>query len=123
MIAYIVLVAASLAIASMLLGSTCFAQTTTPQGPSGNLVSIETGNKFQQIVPATSTERRGLTVKNNNTNSDSCWVHIGSDRASKENSIVLDPGSSYNRYWPFASSDAIQATCASSSDTLYVEYK
>ena len=45
------------------------------------------------------------------------------DDASKDNSMVLAPGKSYTRYWPFVPSDAIQATCASGSDTLYVEYK
>ena len=123
MVAYVVLATVSLAIASILLGSRTFAQTPAPQEPTGNLVTIETGNKFQQVVPATGTKRRGLTIKNNNTNNDSCWVFIGSGRASKENSIVLDPSSSYVRYWPFASLDAIQATCASSSDSLYVEYQ
>ena len=123
MIGYIVLLATSFAIASILLGSRAFAQTTTPQEPTGNLVTIVTGNKFQQVVPATGTKRRSLTIKNSNTNDESCWVFIGGGRASKDNSIVLDPGSSYLRYSPFVPSDAIQATCASSSDTLDVEYQ
>ena len=117
------LVATSPAIVSILLGSRTFAQTPAPQEPTGNLVTIVAENKFQQVVPATGTKRQALTIKNNNTNNDSCWVFIGGGRASKENSIVLDPGGSYIRYWPFASSDAIQATCASSSDTLDVEYQ
>jgi hypothetical protein len=124
MVAYIVLVAASLAIASILLGSRALAQTTTPQEPSGNLVTIVTGNKFQQVVPATGTKRRSLTIKNNNTNGDSCWVFVGNGRASKDDSVaIITPGNPYVRYWPFASSDTIQATCASSSDTLDVEYQ
>jgi len=120
-VAYIVLVAMSLAIASI-LGSRSFAQTMTSQEPTGsNSVTIETSNKFQQVVPATGTARRAVTIKNNN--GDNCWVYIGSDKASKDNSIALDPGSSYVRYWPLAPKDAIQATCASSSDTLLVEYQ
>jgi hypothetical protein len=120
MVAYIMLCAASFAIASILLGTTSVAQ--TPQEPTGgNSVTIETANKFQQVVPATGAQRRALRIKN--ANSDNCWVYIGSDKASKENSIALDPGSSYVRYWPLAPTDAIQATCASSSDTLLVEYQ
>ena len=117
------LCAASLAIALILLGSRSFAQTTTPQEPTGSAVTIEIANKFQQVVPATGAKRKALTIKNNNTNNDSCWVFIGSGRASKDDSVVLAPGATYVRYWPFASSDAIQATCASSSDTLLVEYQ
>ena len=113
------LCAASFAIVSMLLG--VFAQTQTSQEPVGSFVTIEIANKFQQVVPATGTERRALTIKNNN--SDNCWVYIGGNKASKEKSTTLDPGSSYIRYWPFAPSDAIQATCATSSDSLLVEYQ
>jgi len=115
--------ASSLAIALMLLGSAAYAQQLP--APTDSLIAIVTGNKFQQIIPPNKigTDRRALTIQNNNTNSDSCWVYIGSDKASKENSIALDPSGSCVRYWPFASSDAIQATCASSSDTLLVEYQ
>jgi hypothetical protein len=88
-------------------------------------VTIATGNKFQQIVPSnsTGTDRRALTIQNNASNGDNCWVYVGSDKASKDGSVVLAPGKSYDRYWPFVPSDTIQATCASSSDNLYVEYK
>jgi hypothetical protein len=94
-VANILLVAASLAIASILLRSPTFAQT-APQAPTGNVVTIATANKFQQVVPATSTKRQALTIKNNN--SDNCWLFIGSDKASKDNSIALDPGGSYVRF-------------------------
>jgi hypothetical protein len=115
------LCAASLAIASILLEWRALAQTTTPQEPTGSAVTIEIANKFQQVVPATDTKRRTLTIQNKN--SDNCWVYVGSDKASKENSIALAPGETYVRYWPLAPSDAIQATCASKSDTLLVEYQ
>jgi len=119
MASYVVLVVALLT-ASMLLGSRTLAQTPT-QEPTGNSITIEIANKFQQVVPATGAERRVLMIKNNN--SDNCWVYIGGGNASKEKSTVLDPGSAYTRYWPFAPSEAIQATCASSSDILLVEYQ
>ena len=115
------LCAASLAIASMLLGWRAFAQTTTPQEPTSSSVTIAIANKFQQVVPDTDTKRRALTIQNKN--SDSCWVYVGSDKASKENSIALASGEKFVRYWPLAPSGAIQATCASSSDTLLVEYQ
>ena len=118
--ACIVLGVASLAIA-LLLKSAAFAQ--TPPTPTNTVVTIATGNKFQQVLGSSGTERRMLRISNNNTNGDSCWVFVGSGRASKESSYPVPPGKEYLRYPPFASSDAIQATCASSSDTLDVEYQ
>lgn len=122
-----IMLGVALAIATILLGSTAFAQSETPspQTGAGNLVTIATGNKFQQIVPSNNTgeDRRALTIQNNASNGDNCWVYVGSDKPSKDGSIVLTPGKSYDRYWPFVPSDTIQATCASSSDNLYVEYK
>jgi hypothetical protein len=89
-------------------------------------VTIVTANKFQQVLApnkANAPEGRGLTIENNNTNGDSCWVYIGSGLASKEESQQLTARESYVRYWPFVPSDGIQATCAASSDTLDVQYQ
>jgi hypothetical protein len=116
--ACIVLGVASLVIA-LLLGSAAFAQ--TPSATAN--VTINTANKFQQVLASSGTARRMLRISNNNTNRDSCWVFVGGGQASKEDSYELRPGKEYLRYPPFASSDAIQATCASSSDTLDVEYQ
>lgn len=117
----------TLAIATILLGSTAFAQghASAAQTGTGNLVAIAAGNKFQQIVPSNNsgTDRHALTIQNNANNGDNCWVYVGGDKPSKDGSVVLAPGKSYDRYWPFVPSDAIQATCASASDNLYVEYK
>jgi hypothetical protein len=118
--ACIVLGVASLAIA-LLLGSAAFAQ--APPAPTHTLVTIDTGNKFQQVLASSGTERRMLRISNNNTNGDSCWVFVGSGRAFKETSYAVPPGKEYLRYPPFVPSDAIQATCASGSDTLDVEYQ
>jgi len=85
--------------------------------------TIATGNTFQQILPSiagTSTQRQALTIENNNA-SDNCWLFIGSGTATKAISMILLPGGSYTRYWPYVPSDAFQATCASNSDTLYVD--
>jgi hypothetical protein len=86
-------------------------------------VRIDTGNKFQQVLASSGTERRMLRISNNNTNGDSCWVFVDSSQAFKEASYAVRPGKDYLRYPPFVPSDAIQATCASSSDTLDVEYQ
>jgi hypothetical protein len=124
--AYIVLGAAFLVIACLLSFSPTFAQrisqATVPPASTQSSVTITTGNTFQ-VVLAPSAARRTLRISNNNTNGDSCWVFVGSGRASKEASYPVLPGEEYVRYWPFAPSDAIQATCASSSDTLDVEYQ
>jgi hypothetical protein len=84
-------------------------------------VVITTGNTFQTVLAGTIT-RQALTIENNNA-SDSCWVYIGSGSATEAKSILLLAGGSYTRYWPFVPSDAIQATCATSSDTLYIDYQ
>jgi hypothetical protein len=117
--ACIVLGVASLAIA-LLLGSAAFAQ--TPPASTKKVVTINTANKFQQIL-ASGTTLRMLRIGNNNNDRDSCWVFVGSGQASKEGSYAVLPGQEYLRYPPFVTSDAIQATCASSSDTLDVEYQ
>jgi len=114
-----VLGVASLAIA-LLLGSTAFAQTSAARTDT---VTINTANKFQQILASSGTARRMLRISNNNTDGDSCWVFVGSGQASKEGSYEVGPGKEYLRYPPFVPSDAIQATCTSSKDTLDVEYQ
>jgi hypothetical protein len=87
------------------------------------VVTINTANKFQQILASSGTARRMLRISNNNTNDDICWVFVGSGPASKEGSYAVLPGKEYLRYPPFVPSDAIQATCAASSDTLAVEFQ
>ena len=113
--ACIVLGVASLAI-GLLLGSAAFAQT-----PTNTVVTINTGNKFQQILASSETARRMVRISNDNANGDGCWVFVGNGRASKEGSYEVPPGGKYLRYPPFTTSDAIQATCGSSADTLDVE--
>jgi hypothetical protein len=71
-------------------------------------------------VLAANNKRRSLTIANNNA-SDSCWIFIGSAAATKGTSILLLAGQGYTRYYPYIPSDAIQATCAANSDTLYVD--
>jgi hypothetical protein len=116
----IVLGVASLTV-GLLFSSRAFAQTSP--APTDTVVTINTANKFQQILASSGTARRMLRIGNNNSNGDSCWVFVGSGRATKEGSYEVAPNKKYLRYPPFVPSDAIQATCASSSDTLDVEYQ
>lgn len=127
---YIVLSTVSLAVACLLWSPPIFAQQTSQapsaQQPTDTLVTIATGNKFQQILPENNSgkDRRALVIENKNTNGDSCWVFVGTGEASKEESDqILAPGDEYIKYWPFVPADEIQATCASSSDTLSLKYK
>lgn len=88
-------------------------------------VTITAGSTFQQVLASnigTSTQRQALTIQNNNTNTDSCWVYLGTTaNATKAAAIILAVGQAYTRYWPYVPSDAIQVTCASTSDTVYVD--
>lgn len=85
--------------------------------------TIVTGNTFQTILKATN--RWALTIENNNTNGDNCWIEFGVgitfSNATKANSALLLPGGSYTRYYPYIPSDEIEATCATASDSLYVD--
>lgn len=83
-------------------------------------VTITTGNTFQTVLTA-STTRHALTIQNNNTTTDNCWIFIGAGSATEARSIVLAAGQAYTRFWPLVPRDAIQATCATSNDTLYVD--
>jgi hypothetical protein len=125
--ACIVLGVTFIALAYVLSSSPTFAQqisqTSVPPAPTHKSVTIVIGNKFQEVLNASTTALRMLRIGNNNTNDDSCWVFVGSSRASEDGSYPVLPGKEYLRYPPFVPSDAIQATCASSSDTLEVEYQ
>lgn len=86
--------------------------------------TITTGNTFQTLLASvigTTTHRSSLTIQNNNTNGDLCWVYIGSGSAITPSSVQLSQGSSYGRYWPFVPSDIIKGTCATAGDSLYVD--
>lgn len=95
-------------------------------------MTITTGNTFQQLLPAVpvnSQARRSLTIQNNNgnatceaaSNCDYCWIFIGAGSATEAASIELAAGVAYTRYFPYVPSDVIQGTCASNSDTMYVD--
>lgn len=104
--------------------SVSHAQTPTPAATVNGSVVITAGNTFQTILAALGAPpaaRRSITIQNNQTTTDNCWIFIGSGAATKGASILLTPGGSYQRYYPYVPSDAIQATCTTTSDTLYVD--
>ena len=87
--------------------------------------TISSGNAFQSIVASiigTTSARQSLTIQNNNTNGDNCWVYVGANAsATKATAILLGQGGSYQRYYPYVPPDNISATCATTSDTLYLD--
>lgn len=108
-------------------------------------VKITTGNTFQQILPSITTNaaaiRQSLTIQNNQTTTDNCFIIIGGNGqitsgtttlstnitiggvtvTAEQASILLTPGLPYQRYWPYVPSDAIYGTCTTSSDSLYID--
>lgn len=106
---------------ALLLAGPAVAQSIVAQTTNSS-VAITAGGTFQTILAAVTqnNQRRSLTISNNNA-TDSCRLFIGSGTATVGNSIMLLPGGSYTRYYPYIPSDAIQATCTTTADTLYVD--
>lgn len=95
-----------------------------PAATTNSSAVITLGNTFQTILPALaggSAPRRSLTIQNNQTSTDNCWIFVGSAVATKGTSILLTPSQAYTRFYPLVPSDAIQATCINTNDTLYVD--
>ena len=93
--------------------------------PTLNLsVTITTSSTFQAVtgLSAGATSRRSLTIQNNNTTTDNCWVFLGpTASATKAKSILLGPGGSFQRYYPYVPNDNVAVTCAAALDTMYVD--
>jgi hypothetical protein len=111
--------------ALLMLSGSAWSQPAPRNFPTKNSsVAIATGSTFQSVLAAAvgSTQRNSLTIQNNNINADNCWVFIGPNAsATKATSILLAPGASYTRYYPFIPNDNISATCATTADTVYVD--
>lgn len=106
-----------------LSGFPAFAQAPQMRATVNGSVVITAGNTFQQVLAALTgnNRRNSITIQNNNA-TDSCWVFVGATAsATKGTSILLLAGASYTRYYPYIPSDNIAATCATTSDTLYVD--
>jgi hypothetical protein len=106
---------------ALALPSGSFAQ--TPAATTNGSVVITTSNTFQTVL--TSGRRLSLTIQNNNTSTDSCWIMFGKGvtaaNATKAKSIELLQGQAYTRYYPYIPLDEIEGTCASGSDSLYID--
>jgi hypothetical protein len=99
---------------------------------------ITTGLTYQQLRPAEN--RWSITIQNNQTTTDNCYVFVGAgvitagttttatnvtvggvSMTAAKASILLTPGSSWSRYYPYVPSDPLYGTCASNSDSLYLD--
>ena len=86
-------------------------------------VTITSGGTFQQLLAALGVPpavRRSLTIENNNATGN-CYVFVGATTASTPIAMLLLPGGSYQRYYPYVPSDPIQGTCATTGAALYVD--
>jgi hypothetical protein len=90
---------------------------------TNNSTTIATGGTFQTVLPVlgTGAVRRSITIQNNNTGTDNCWVFLGSGAATTAKSILLASGGSYQRYYPYVPSDAVQMTCTTTGDSVYID--
>lgn len=105
-----------------IMGAAALAQVINAATTNGSVL-IATGNTFQTVLAALGAppaQRRSLTIQNNNA-SGNCYVFVGATTASTPISILLLPGGSYARYYPYVPSDAIQGTCATTGASLYVD--
>jgi hypothetical protein len=132
--------------ALLLISASAFAQPSTlgdPVPTNNTSVKITTGLTYQQILPAVpvnSGARRSVTIQNNQTSTDNCFLVIGTNQivpattttataitingvsvTAAQASIVLGPGTAYQRYFPYVPSDIIYGTCATTGDSMYVD--
>ena len=114
-------------------------------------VKITTGSTYQQLLAAlaytTDSQRKSLTIQNNNTNGDNCWLIIGAvpntsgaaqivaavttastiitvdgtAMTAQQASILLQQGVPFTRYLPNIPSDVLFVTCATTGDSVYVD--
>jgi hypothetical protein len=113
--------AAVLVAAALLFAPNALAQTNL--ATTNNSITIATGLTFQTVLPALAAGavRRSITIQNNNTGTDNCWLFLGSGTATAAKSILLASGGSYQRYYPYVPSDAVQMTCTTTGDSVYID--
>lgn len=99
---------------------------------------VAAGLTYQQLLPqALSGSRNSLTIQNNNA-TDNCEIIVGgpwqvgdttttsrtingASVTGAKASILLQPGISYQRYYPIIPSDQILGTCTTTGDSIYVD--
>lgn len=96
-------------------------------------ITITTGGTFQTALPAVATNsaaRRSMTIQNNNLakacqaagNCDVCYLYLGPiGSATLNNSLRLGAGQAYTRFYPYVPSDAVNVTCDTTGDFMYVD--
>jgi hypothetical protein len=132
---------AGLGFALLLATSPSLAQQTSTAGTIASPAVIAAGLTFQQVLASVpSNNRHSLSIQNNNP-TDNCniilvgggspWVAGDTTSTARtingvsvtgaKASILLLPGGSYTRYYPFIPPEQILGTCASTGDSLYVD--
>lgn len=129
------------AIASWLIAAVIFlaapalAQSPAPTNPMPKLIT--TGGTFQLLF-ANLQNRRSMTIQNNMTTTDNCWILIGgpwqagdllaTSRAvngqtltAQQGAIILNPGGSYSRSFPLVPNDQVLVTCTTTGDSIYAD--
>lgn len=121
---------ASLAIGLMAMSGIAMAQSASIVAATQSAYgTIAAGGTFQAmpgnlaIGVHTAAARRSLTVQNNNTTTDNCYLYIGTGTATTAKSILLAPGQGYTRYYPYVPSDPLQITCTTTGNSFYADYQ
>lgn len=122
-----------------LLATSALAQQVSQAPTFNQSITVTTGNTFQVISSGTQA-MRSLTIQNNNA-MDNCWIEVsglvtaGMTTASAVTitgkpastaakvSILLPPGVSYGRYQVLAPAGPIVGTCATTGDSIYVDWQ
>jgi hypothetical protein len=129
-----------LALLALLFTAPAIAQQVSQLPTSNQSILITTGNTFQAISSGTQA-MRSLTIQNNNTGTDNCWIEVSglvtagmttatavtisgkpASTAAKV-SILLGPGVSYGRYEVHAPTGPIVGTCTTTGDSIYVDWQ
>ena len=133
---------ALLALAALLVvGPAAAQQGQISQLPTFNKsILITTGNTFQ-VISTAGQAMRSLTIQNNNAGADNCWIEVSgtvtagmttssavtipgkpASTAAKV-SILLGPGLTYSRYQVHSPTGPIVGTCATTGDSIYVDWQ
>lgn len=98
-------------------------------------LSITAGGTYQLLIPGGG--KLSIEIQNNNTTAtDYCYLLIGGPWVAGDTlastrtvnsvsltaakaSVLLGPGQSYTRYYPYIPGDQILATCTSTGDSIY----
>jgi hypothetical protein len=132
------------ALAMLVLFVSCAKSQQPSQKPTANMsIKITTGGTFQQVAPLKQS-MQSLTIQNNNpmAGAEMCYLDVsgaiplGALLGGTANgvgspapatwqgaTILLPPGASYTRYYPYIPQGPIVATCTTTNDTLYVDWQ